>query len=69
MIKEIKRSISKALPRMVTDIVRYLLRCFLEDVQEANLLHRFFQEFRWRIPTRFVKTLFLISRVFKWGMC
>lgn len=38
MIQKIKRFISKVLPRMVTDIIRYLLRCFLEDVQAVELI-------------------------------
>ncbi len=30
-IWKIKRSISKVLPRIITDMIKYLLRCFLED--------------------------------------
>ena len=38
MIQRIKRSIYRVLPRMVTDIIRYLLKCFLEEAQEVKLI-------------------------------
>lgn len=45
IIQKIKRSISKILLRVITDMVKHLLRCFLEDVQkEFSQFLIFFQK-------------------------
>lgn len=37
-IQRLTRHLYKFLQRLITDIIKYLLRCFLEGVQDAGLI-------------------------------
>ena len=37
-IRKLTRSVSKILQRLITDSIKHLLRCFLENMQEAEFV-------------------------------
>ena len=38
IIYKIRRSLSKVLPRVITDLIKLLLRCLLEGVQAVEFI-------------------------------
>ena len=38
MIYNTRRFVSKILPRIITDLIKYLLRCLLDSVQDVEFI-------------------------------